>query len=62
MFCADETALATSSSIGLNPPPTLLVRVDCVGTEINISQCPQDIGGTCIKPGAGLICPNGNSF
>ena len=62
MYCADGTALATSSSLGLNPLPTFLLRVDCIGTEMNISQCPQDNGVTCIEPGAGLICPDGNSF
>ena len=62
MCYADGTALATSNSIGLNPPRTFLVKVDCVGTEINISQCPQDNSRTCIELSAGVICPNGNSL
>ena len=59
MYCADGTALATTSSIGTNTL-TFLMRVDCVGTEINISQCPQDNNHICIEPGAGVICPDGN--
>ena len=63
-YCADGTALATISSTGLNTL-MFLVRVDCVGTEMNISQCPQDNSRTCIAPGAGVICPvqlNGINF
>ena len=60
MYCADGTALATISSIGMNTL-MFLVRVDCVGTEMNISQCLQDNSRICIATGAGVTCPNGNS-
>ena len=61
MYYVDGTALATASSIGFKPPSTSLMRVNCVGTEMNISQCPQNNERTCILPGAGVICPNGDS-
>ena len=54
--CIDGSAQATRSKIGRNPPPTLLNKLECVGTETNLAQCPED-KGQCIIPGAGIICP-----
>ena len=33
-----------------------LTRVDCIGTEDNISKCPRASSGFCHNPGAGVIC------
>ena len=54
--CIDGSAQATRSKIGRDPPPTLLNKLECVGTETNLTQCPED-KGQCITPGAGIICP-----
>ena len=53
---ADGSALATEDRIGRDPLPTLLNRVNCVGTESSISLCPVD-DRVCLSPGAGVICP-----
>ena len=60
---ADENAiLATDRSItGRNPDFIPLRKVDCAGTEDNITQCPRDDTHTCLDSGAGVVCPNGNS-
>ena len=46
----------------VDSPPTLLNRVNCVGTESNITECPVD-NRRCVLPGAGVVCPisSGNS-
>ena len=50
-----QSAVATDTSIG-RPTPTVLTKVDCVGSEESISQCPQDNSHVCLNPGAGVIC------
>ena len=53
---ADRGVVVTSKDIGRDPPPVVLKRVDCMGTEDDISKCPQDNSVFCRKPGAGVIC------
>ena len=36
------SVVATDTRVGRNPPSTFLAKVDCVGSEESISQCPQD--------------------
>ena len=56
----ENTILATDKSIiGSNPDFVLLTKVDCAGTEDNLTQCPRDDTHTCLNPGAGVVCPNG---
>ena len=45
--------------IGIRPgdPPTVLNRVDCRGTERNITECTHVFNGDCLRSGAGVICP-----
>ena len=59
MYSSDRSSLATKSRLGREPPPTLLNKVNCVGTEDTISECPVS-SSQCLAPGAGVICP-GNS-
>ena len=40
-----------------DPPPTVIKKANCVGTEESISQCPQDNNHVCLNLGAGVICP-----
>ena len=55
---ADRDVVVTDKDIGRDPPPILLKRVDCMGTEDDISKCPQDNSNSvfCRNPGAGVIC------
>ena len=53
---AGRDVLVTDKDIGRDPPPILLKRVDCTGTEDDISKCPQDNSVFCRNPGAGVIC------
>ena len=53
--------MATDKVAGRNPPPLLLNRVDCIGTEDNITQCPRDDTHGCLNTAAGVICPKGNN-
>ena len=48
---------AIDTRVGQGPPPTFLTKVDCVGTEERISQCPQDNSHECLNRGAGVVCP-----
>ena len=58
---ADGYALATRSRLGRDPPPTLLNKVDCAGTESNIAQCTES-PNQCIELAAGVICPVQNGI
>ena len=49
--------VATDTRVGQDPLPTFLTKVDCVGSEETISQCPQDNNHACLNTGAGVICP-----
>ena len=60
MYYIGGSVLATDRSIGRNPPPIHLQEVNCVGTEDVINKCPRGDTRTCLNPGAGVICPNGN--
>ena len=51
--------MATDRSISRDPPSIGLEKVDCIGTEDDITQCPQDDSHQCINVGAGVICPPG---
>ena len=62
LYPAAGNAVATDKYAGRNPPPLFLNRVDCVGTEENITQCPRDDSHVCLQTAAGVICPNGNSI
>ena len=64
MQTTDGRAQAIDVTLGRDRPPLLLNRVNCVGTESNISQCPVDNNHICINDGGGVICPlfNGNYF
>ena len=42
MFTLGRIVLATEKSIGRNPPPIHLPKVNCVGPEGDINECPQD--------------------
>ena len=53
----DLNAVAIYTRVGIDPLPTFLQRVDCIGSEESISQCPQDNSGECLNTGAGVICP-----
>ena len=53
--------MATDKVAGRYSPPLLLNRVDCVGTEDNITQCPRDDTHECLNTAAGVICPKGNN-
>ena len=63
---AGGSVVAIDTRVGRDPPPTFVNnRVDCVGTEESISQCPQDNNDECLNTGAGVICPvqvNGSSI
>ena len=60
MFLADGSVVATDESVGRDPPPAHLREVNCIGTEGDINECPQDDTHTCLNLGGGVICPNGN--
>ena len=49
----------TDTRVGRNSLLTFLIKVDCVGTEERISQCPQDNSNVqqCLNRGAGVVCP-----
>ena len=34
-----------------------LHQVDCNGTETTLAQCPSSDTAVCLRPGAGVICP-----
>ena len=60
VVAADKSVVVTDEDIGRIPLRTVLMKVDCVGTEDNIAECPQDNEHRCRNPGAGVICPFGN--
>ena len=49
--------VAIDTRVERDPPPTVINKVDCVGTEEVISHCPQDNSHMCLNPSAGVICP-----
>ena len=51
------SVVAIKTRVGRDAPPTFLIKVDCVGTEERISQCPQDNSNECLNSGAGVVCP-----
>ena len=58
--------MAIDTRVGRDGPPAVFIKkVDCIGTEKSISQCPRDNSGVCLNTGAGVICPmqiNGSSI
>ena len=54
---ADGSVAIADKDIGSFPPRIVLSRVDCIGTEDDITKCPQDNSVFCHNPGAGVICP-----
>ncbi len=53
---ADRSVVITDRDIG-SSTQIALIRVDCSGTEDNITECPKETRGFCPNPGAGVICP-----
>ena len=56
-MCIGGSVLATDRIVGGDSLPVHLREVNCVGTESDINECPQDDSHTCLNPGAGVICP-----
>ena len=46
--------MAIDTRAGSDPPPTVIKKANCVGTEESISQCPQDNNHVCLNLGAGV--------
>ena len=60
-----KTALVYRGREESESVPIFLEKLDCLGTENTISQCSHDSSYSCLKPGAGIICPvqhNGNLY
>ena len=53
----DGNVAISDKDIGSSLPQIVLSRVDCIGTEDDITKCPQDNSVFCHNPGAGVICP-----
>ena len=52
---ADRSVAITDRDVG-RFTQVALTRVDCIGTEDNINECPKASSGFCPNPGAGVIC------
>ena len=54
---AGGSVVAIHISVEQDPPPIVINKVDCVGTEEVISHCPQDNSHVCLNLSAGVACP-----
>ena len=61
MCSAGGSVAIADKDIGSSLPRIVLSRVDCIGTEDDITKCPQDNSVFCANPGAGVICPRNSN-